>query len=138
MAEAGSSAAATHDHGEDARIASVQLDAPGVVRYSADIAHEREAAIRDLLASNRFAVRGSMTGPYDLMISLHGSELVLDICGADRQKRRIAVALSAFRTTIKAYFAVCESYYEALRHAGPAQLGGVRHAGHCDAGPGAG
>ena len=125
MADVRSSAATTHDHEEDARIVSVQLDAPGVVRYGDDIAREREAAIRDLLAGNRFVVRGPIRGPYDLQISLRGSELVLDVSGADKRTRRIAVALSAFRTTIKAYFAVCESYYEALRHAGPSQIEAV-------------
>ncbi len=123
MAEGGPAVAA--DGVAAARIASVRLDAPGVVRYGPDIAREREAAIRDLLAGNQFAVRGGLAGPYDLAISMHGAELVLDITGANAQTRRVTVALSAFRQTIKAYFAVCESYYEALRHAGPSQIEAV-------------
>ena len=107
---------------DQARISSIRLNAPGVIRYGPDIAREREAAIRDLLASNRFRLNGAMEGPYDLVISLYGNELVLGAHAADGKERRITVSLSGFRTIIKTYFQLCESYYEALRHAGPAQI----------------
>ncbi len=107
---------------DQARIASVRLEAPGIVRYGDAIAREREAAIRDLLASNSFDVRGAAKGPYDLVVSMHGDELVMDVSGADGMVRRITMALGGFRSIIKTYFALCESYNEALRHAGPAQI----------------
>lgn len=110
------------DERDQARIVSLRLEAPGIIRYGAAIAREREAAIRDLLAANSFAVKGVGEGPYDVVISMHGSELVLDVRGADGAARRVTLALSGFRSIIKTYFALCESYYEALRLAGPAQI----------------
>ena len=112
----------TADDTVQTRIASLRLEAPGVVRYGPDINRERQAAIKDLLAGNHFRILEAADGPYDLVISQHGNELVFEAAGADQPKRRIAIGLSAFRSIIKDYFTLCESYYDAVRHQGPAQI----------------
>jgi uncharacterized protein (UPF0262 family) len=49
------------------------------------------------------------------------NRLVLDVKGPGYERRHI-LSLSPFRTLIKDYFMICDSYYQAIRHATPQQI----------------
>jgi len=109
----------------DARIVEVTLDERSVVRWSAEVEHERNVAIYDLLEDNHFAPRDDDGGgPYKLHLSIEENRLVFDISAAadGREVKRIALPLSGFRSLIKDYFTVCGSYYEAIKRASPRQI----------------
>jgi uncharacterized protein (UPF0262 family) len=54
-------------------------------------------------------------------MGLMENRLVLDVTGPGYEKRHI-LSLSPFRMLIKDYFMICESYYQAIRNATPAQI----------------
>jgi len=103
------------------RLQSVVLDEASLASASRDQEHERQVAIFDLLEANYFHPAGAETGPYDLRIALIENRLALDIQGPNYQQRHL-LSLSPFRGVIKDYFMVCESYYDAIRNATPAQI----------------
>ena len=105
------------------RIAELVLDERTVMRRSPDVEHERKVAIFDLLEENSFAPSGSEGGPYLLHLAIEENRLVFDIRleGGDAHGK-IMLSLSPFRKIIKDYFLICESYYDAIRTAAPAQI----------------
>ena len=100
---------------------SVVLDEASLGSISRDQEHERQVAIFDLLEANYFKPEGAEAGPYDLKIALIDNRLALDISGPGYQHRHL-LSLSPFRSVIKDYFLVCESYYDAIRNSTPAQI----------------
>ncbi len=109
------------DDRSNQRLTSVSLDEASLASVSRDQEHERQVAIFDLLEANLFAPAGAGGGPYALTIALIDNRLALDIVGPDFQHRHL-LSLSPFRSLIKDYFLVCESYYEAIRNATPQQI----------------
>ena len=103
------------------RLQSVVLDEASLASVSRDQEHERQVAIFDLLEANYFEPAGADGGPYGLTIALIENRLALDITGPNYQQRHL-LSLSPFRSLIKDYFLVCESYYDAIRNATPAQI----------------
>jgi uncharacterized protein (UPF0262 family) len=103
------------------RLQSVVLDETSLASASRDQEHERQVAIFDLLEANFFRPEGAEGGPYDLNIALIENRLALDIQGPNYQQRHL-LSLSPFRSVIKDYFMVCESYYDAIRNSTPQQI----------------
>jgi uncharacterized protein (UPF0262 family) len=103
------------------RLQSVVLDEDSLAAASRDQEQERQIAIFDLLEENFFAPDGAQGGPYDLTIALIDNRLALDITGGGYERRHI-LSLSPFRSVIKDYFMVCESYYQAIRNSTPQQI----------------
>jgi len=105
------------------RIAELVLDEKTVVRRSPDVEHERKVAIFDLLEENNFAPVGSPGGPYVLHLAIEESRLVFDVkLNGGEPHGRIMLSLTPFRKIIKDYFLICESYYDAIKTAAPAQI----------------
>src|SRR5262245_36852867 len=102
------------------RLQGVELDEESLSAASRDQEQERQIAIFDLLEENFFAPDGASGGPYDLRMGLVENRLVLDVNGPDYERRHI-LSLSPFRSLIRDYFLICESYYQAIRNATPAQ-----------------
>lgn len=103
------------------RLQSVEIDEDSLAAVSRDQEQERQIAIFDLLEENYFHPEGADGGPYDLRMGLLENRLVLDVTGPEYQRRHI-LSLSPFRSIIKDYFMVCESYYQAIRNSTPAQI----------------
>src|ERR1700729_685875 len=103
------------------RLQAVEIDEDSPAPASRDVEHERQVAIFDLLEENRFEPAGVGGGPYALKIALVDGRLALDITG-DEGERRHLLSLTPFKGVIRDYFMICESYYEAIRHASPAQI----------------
>lgn len=102
---------------------SVLLDEASIGRGTADQEHERQIAIYDLLEENWFGLPGQDAGPYELKIALHDSKLALQVSNQAGTVLALHIlSLTPFRGLLKDYFMVCESYYQAIRTAMPAQI----------------
>jgi uncharacterized protein (UPF0262 family) len=113
----------TADEAARRRLCEVSLDDASIDRGSPDQEHERAIAIYDLVEENSFAVPGRDDGPYNLRIGLHDSRLAFDIRTTSGEAiLSFALSLTPFRSILKDYFLICESYYAAIRTASPAQI----------------
>jgi uncharacterized protein (UPF0262 family) len=107
----------------DQRIVKITLDERSVVRRNADIEHERNVAIFDLLEEDLFAPSSGAAGPFHVHLGIEENRLVLDIRSAEGEALdRVVVALTPFRSIVKDYFLVCESYFNAIRTASPSRI----------------
>jgi uncharacterized protein (UPF0262 family) len=109
------------------RIAQVTLDESTILKRNADIEQEREIAMRDLEADNHFtplrAAERGQQGPWSLHLAVAGSGLemaVRDHLGADAGT--ILLGLARFRRDVREYFAICDSYYRAMRKASAQEI----------------
>ncbi|HUZ66337.1 MAG TPA: UPF0262 family protein [Beijerinckiaceae bacterium] len=105
------------------RLAAVILDEASIGRGTADQEHERAIAIYDLLEENSFGLPGRDDGPYTLTVSMQDAKLVFQASGEkDNALVTHILSLTPFRRILKDYFAICETYYAAIRTATPAQI----------------
>ena len=101
---------------EQARLVEVTLDEASIGRNNAEVEHEREVAIFDLLERNAFALEGHDGGPYTLHLTLADNRLVFTVGDIDRAPiQHVMLSLSPFRRLVKDYFLICESYYQAIK-----------------------
>ncbi|MFT5180179.1 MAG: hypothetical protein ACI8S3_000051, partial [Alphaproteobacteria bacterium] len=113
------------------RIVRVAIDNPSIVRYQPDVEREIEVAIYDLVEANTFQpdsvfFGGAPHGPYDVTLRIQDTRLVFDIDREDGVKvGAVMFSVQSLRRTIREYFIVCESYYEAIRTASPVQIEAV-------------
>lgn len=105
------------------RLVAITLDPASIGRTNANVEHEREVAIYDILDANSFAVEGRDEGPYKLNLGIVEDRLVLNI-GNETTDSLIThvLSLSPLRRVMKDYFTVCETYYEAIRSAPPSRI----------------
>jgi uncharacterized protein (UPF0262 family) len=98
------------------RLVEVTLDQASIGRNNAEVEHERDVAIFDLLEKNSFALEGHDGGPYTLHLSLADNRLVFTVGDSDRAPiQHVMLSLSPFRRLVKDYFLICESYYQAIK-----------------------
>lgn len=103
-------------------IIKIRLDEKSIIRRNADIEHERKVAVFDLLEENSFVLK-SAPGPYDLVLRLEETRLILDVRDkGEGMLEEIKLQVSPFRRIIKDYFLVCESYFSAIKTASPSQI----------------
>jgi len=111
----------------DPRITKVELDEATILRRNADIEQERRVAIFDLIEDNVFRplrdFGDGYAGPYHLKISVAEGRLILDIRRSDDSAfETLILGLGRFRRIVKDYFAICDSYYQAIRKASAAEI----------------
>ena len=111
----------------DPRIISVDLDERTILWRSADVEQERRIAIFDLIEGNHFAPQRAYpdgyAGPYRIALSVEEGRLGIAINRQDGSHLETYVlALGRFRRPVRDYFAICDSYYAAIRNATPAQI----------------
>lgn len=109
------------------RIIDVTLDERTILWRSADIEQERRIAIFDLLEENHFAPQrqhpDGYAGPFKLHLAVQEGRLSIEIRRADGSPlETIILGLARFRRPIRDYFAICDSYYQAIRNATPQQI----------------
>lgn len=111
------------ENSQSHKIVKIELDERSLARATADIEHERKVAIYDLLEDNAFKPIGAGEGPFELYLSNVERRLVFDVrqSGGDALGQ-IHLSMTPFRKIIKDYFMLCESYYDAIRNAAPAQI----------------
>ncbi len=106
------------------RIVAVTLDDSTVARRGPEIDRERKVAIFDLVEDNTFTLDGRVSqGPYALHLSIEDNRLVFDVRTEDAAPVvAIGLSLSPFRKVVKDYWQICESYYDAIKHAMPSRI----------------
>ncbi|MDY7097093.1 MAG: UPF0262 family protein [Pseudomonadota bacterium] len=109
------------------RIAHISLDEATILWRNADVEQERRVAIYDLIEENAFkpvksAEKGA-SGPYRLHLAVRDGRLAMDVSDAEGELlETLLIGLARFRRPIREYFAICDSYYQAIRKATPAEI----------------
>lgn len=113
------------EEGSD-RIAAIAIDSRSIVRWGAEVEHERSVAIFDLLERNSFRLVDGFAGPYALLLSLRDSNIVVDVRRHDEDTNRhsaeINLAVRPLRRVIKDYFLICDSYFQAIKGSSPSRI----------------
>lgn len=109
------------------RIIDIALDDKTILWRNADVEQERRIAIFDILEENHFAPQrehaDGYAGPYKVFLSVEEGRLAIEIRRADDTPlEAIILGLGRFRRPIKDYFAICDSYYQAIRQSTPDQI----------------
>ena len=112
---------------ETARIAHFSIDETGLPAPSPEAEQERNIAIFDLLDVNSFKLlpdeHGSAPdGPYTVILAPRDRHLAFLVTAADDSETEIAIPFSAFRKRARSYYAICESYFEAVRRHSPDEI----------------
>lgn len=105
------------------RLVSVVLDEASIGRAAPDVEQERSIAIFDILEENDFRPTNHDGGPYTLKLSNLDGRFVMEIGeegGGDVMTH--ILSMTPFRSIIKDYFMICESYYAAIRSATPGKI----------------
>ena len=83
---------------------------------------ERRVALYDLLEGNKFEVP-SKSGPYHLILSIKEKRLFFEVTNEDQSPvSEFHLSLSPFRQVVKDYWAICESYYDAVKNLPPGKI----------------
>jgi uncharacterized protein (UPF0262 family) len=102
----------------DPRIIHVELDDHTIIRRNEDIERERKVAIFDLLEANMFSPAGR-DGPFRIRLRVEDNRLAIDLSDEDgKALETIRLGLARFRRPIRDYFAICDSYFKAVRSNG--------------------
>jgi uncharacterized protein (UPF0262 family) len=110
------------------RIAHIEIDDRNLPPPTPEIEQERRVAIFDLLEENVFSLPKSddrvvPAGPYRLDLSIREKRLVFDVSTEAGEKAvEFHLSLSPFRQVVKDYWAICESYYDAVKNMPPSQI----------------
>jgi len=111
------------DPNSKARLVAINLDEASIGHANANIEHEREVAIFDILESNKFELEGRDDGPYVLNLSIVEDRLVFAVVQeAGGDSFTVVLSLTPLRRVMKDYFIVCGSYYQAIRAAAPSRI----------------
>ena len=106
----------------DPRIIDVKLDDRTIIWRNADVEQERRIAIFDLLEDNHFNPIGH-DGPFRILLRVEDNRLAVDLKDeADAPLETIRLGLARFRRPIRDYFAICDSYFKAIRSATPSGI----------------
>jgi len=104
-------------------IVGVFLDEKSVVRRSPQVEHERKVAIFDLLEENVFDLQDGPEGPYNLHLRIEESRLVFDVRDEDDiNLTEFTLPLRVFRSIVRDYFLVSDTYFKAIKTQSPSQI----------------
>lgn len=105
-------------------IHKIDLDDASIIRRTPEVEHERAVAIADILEGNHFKpLEINNAGPYALFISVTDNRLGLHISSETAlDPHKVTLSLSPFRGIIRDYFMICESYFDAIKHATPQKI----------------
>lgn len=111
----------------DDRITTIGLDEATILARSPEVEQERQVALRDLESDNRFrplrAAEHGHHGPWSLYLAVAEGRLTMAL--RDREGAEagtIGLGLTRFRRVVREYFAICDSYYKALRKASAQEI----------------
>jgi uncharacterized protein (UPF0262 family) len=104
------------------RIIEVELDERTIIRRSDDIERERQVAIFDLLEANSFQPVGH-EGPFRIRLRIEENRLAIELKDeAGEPLDTIRLGLARFKRPVRDYFAICDSYFKAVRSDSPKGL----------------
>jgi len=102
-------------------IARIDLDDRNLPPPTPEIEQERRVAMFDLLEANSFDLpkrddRQVPDGPYLVALSIRDKRLIFDIRTEDESPAaEFHLSLGPFRQVVKDYFAICKSYFDAVK-----------------------
>lgn len=110
------------------RISYIEIHDRNLPPPTPEIEQERKVAVFDLLEENTFKIparegTAQPVGPFHVGLAIKNKRLVFDVC--DEAKAKIVefhLSLSPFRQVVKDYWAICESYYDAVKNMPPSQI----------------
>jgi uncharacterized protein (UPF0262 family) len=106
----------------DPRIIDIELDERTIIRRNEDIERERKVAIFDLLEENFFKPEG-LDGPFRILLRIEDNRLAIEVKDDSGERlETIRLGLARFKRPIRDYFAICESYFRAVRSGSPKGL----------------
>jgi uncharacterized protein (UPF0262 family) len=109
----------------DQRIIDIELDDRTIIRRNDDVEQEKKIAVFDLLEGNHFDPAGH-DGPFRILLRVEDNRLAIDLRDeAGALLDTIRLGLARFRRLIRDYFAICDSYYKALRSDTPHRIEAV-------------
>jgi uncharacterized protein (UPF0262 family) len=116
-----------HDFDDERRISHITLDEATIVWRSADIEQERRIAIFDLLEGNFFApvrpLAEGYGGPFRVGLSVQEGRLAVEVAQEDGTALETHIlGMGRFRRLIRDYFAICDSYFQAVKASTPQQI----------------
>jgi len=106
-------------------IVKMILDEDSFLRRRPEVEHERAVALFDLLERNTFELsgEGAVSGPYHVSLALKEDRLVFMLSTPkDEPIQEIILPVRPFRSIIKDYFMICESYFDAIKTMSPTQI----------------
>lgn len=111
----------------DPRIIAIDLDEKTIIWRNADVEQERRVAIFDLLEENYFRplkpYPRDYAGPYRVRLRVEEGRLAIDVNAEGGELlETLILGLGSFRRPIRDYFAICDSYFSAIRTASAAQI----------------
>tara|TARA_B100001093_G_scaffold189057_1_gene181628 strand:- start:1264 stop:1743 length:480 start_codon:yes stop_codon:yes gene_type:complete len=110
------------------RIVHIEIDDANLPPPTPEIEQERKVAMFDILEDNSFKLPDHLdktypSGPYRLGLAIREKRLVFEIETEEHQKAaEFHLSLSPFRQVVKDYWAICESYYDAVKNMPPSQI----------------
>ena len=107
-------------------VLSVGLALPLVQAASADarpLAAEEATSLDKAASSYLRAVERGAAGPFHLALSVQDGRLAMEVATTDGAPvETLVLGLARFRRPIREYFAICDSYYQAIRKATAAEI----------------
>ena len=101
---------------------AVTLHYPNETSQNA-MTQERDRAIGELCAESNFGVAGDANPPYSIDLHIHNRQLVFQIRnGEGKELPHLLLSLSPYRSIIRDYFMMIESYENARRDGNNAKL----------------
>lgn len=110
------------------KIVRIELDDAELPPPTPEIEQERRVALFDLLEDNSFAIpsrdgRVAPEGPFHLVLKVVQTQVVFDVSSPDGDQVAVfMLSLGPFRQVIKDYWAICKSYFDAVKNMPPAQI----------------
>ncbi len=122
--------------GPNQRISQIDLDESTILWRNADVEQERRVAIFDLIEENSFkplrAAAAGRQGPWRLGLSVQDGRLSMTIAedsgpgdsgvAGGELVETLLLGLARFRRPVREYFAICDSYYQAIRKASAQEI----------------
>ena len=109
------------------RISRIDLDDATILSRNADIEQERRVAIFDLIEENSFkplrSAAAGHEGPWQLHLAVQDGRLAMAIADdGGNPVETLLLGLARFRRPVREYFAICDSYYSAIRKASAQEI----------------
>ena len=110
------------------RLCRIDIDDSAMPPPTPEIEQDRRVAVFDLLEDNSFRLPGREgqpvpPGPYALSLAMRDKRLVFSIATEGNEAvAEFHLSMGPFRQTVKDYFQICASYFDAVKRLPPAQI----------------
>ncbi len=110
------------------RLCRIDIDDSAMPPPTPEMEQDRRVAVFDLLEDNSFRLpcregQPVPPGPYALSLAMRDKRLVFSIATEGNEAvAEFHLSMGPFRQTVKDYFQICASYFDAVKRLPPAQI----------------